>query len=263
VPEPVPQNTTLLESALRHERAVLAIVLILIPLACWSWIALMARDMYGTMLGPSAWMMTPVWEWPHIVLLWAMWAVMMTAMMLPSAAPLLLLYAGSARRRGEGERVAVQVYLLAAGYVTVWALFSVGATALQRLLAQQLILTPMMEPSSRAAGAVVLAMAGLYQLTPMKRMCLRWCRSPLSFVMQRGRTGRAGAFRLGVAHGIHCVGCCWAMMLLLFAGGVMNLLVIVALTVWVLVEKMAPFGELSARVSGALLLALAAWLVWP
>jgi predicted metal-binding membrane protein len=252
----------MLESALRHDRAVLAVVLILIPLACWSWIAVMARDMYGTMLGPSAWMMTPAWEWPHVLLLWAMWAVMMAAMMLPSAAPIVLLYAGAVRRRAGTERVAVQVYLLAAGYVTVWAFFSAGATTLQRVLAEQLILTPMMEPSSAAAGAAVLTIAGVYQLTPLKRMCLRWCRSPLSFLMQRWRTGPGGAFRLGLEHGLHCVGCCWAMMLLLFAGGVMNLTVIVALTVWVIVEKMAPFGEQSAHVSGALLLAVAGWLLW-
>jgi predicted metal-binding membrane protein len=252
----------MLESALRHERAVLAVVLILVPLVCWLWIALMARDMYGTMLGPSAWMMTPVWEWPHIVLLWAMWAVMMTAMMVPSAAPLIVLYAGALRRRGNLERAAPQIYLLAAGYVTVWATFSIGATALQRVLAEALILTPMMEPASAAAGAAVLVIAGLYQLTPLKRMCLRWCRSPLSFVMQRSRTGRSAAFRLGVEHGVYCVGCCWAMMLVLFAGGVMNLTVIVALTAWVIVEKMAPFGEQSAHVSGALLLVLAGWMLW-
>ena len=254
-------HPTVLESALRHERAVLAAVLILIPFICWSWIVLMARDMYGTMLGPSAWMMTPVWDWPHVLLLWAMWAVMMAAMMLPSAAPVVLLYAGAARR-AEGGRVAAQVYLLAAGYLAVWAVFSLGATALQRVLAEQLVLTPMMEPSSPAAGAVILVIAGLYQLTPLKRVCLRSCRSPLTFLMQRWRSGRVGAFRLGMDHGAYCVGCCWALMLVLFAGGVMNLTVIVALTVWVIVEKIAPFGEQSAHVGGALLLAVAAWLVW-
>jgi predicted metal-binding membrane protein len=218
--------------------------------------------MYGTMLGPSAWMMTRVWDWPHVLLLWAMWAVMMAAMMLPSAAPIVLLYAGAARRRAEADRVAVQVYLLAAGYLAVWAIFSVGATALQRVLTEQLILTPMMEPSSPAAGAVVLVIAGLYQLTPLKRVCLRSCRSPLTFLMQRWRARRFGAFRLGVDHGLYCVGCCWALMLVLFAGGVMNLVVIVALTVWVILEKIVPFGEQSAHVGGALLLALAAWLLW-
>ena len=125
----------------------------------------------------------------------------------------------------------------------VWALFSVLATALHRLLASALVLTPMMEVSTPIAGAVVLALAGLYQLTPLKLTCLRICRSPLGFMMQRWRGGVAGAFRLGVDHGMYCLGCCWAMMLILFAGGVMNLAVIITLTLWVVVEKWAPLGE--------------------
>jgi predicted metal-binding membrane protein len=174
-----------------------------------------------------------------------------------------LLYAGTARRRPDAGGAALRVYLLAAGYLAVWAVFSVGATALQRLLARLLLLTPMMEPATPVAGAAILAIAGLYQLTPLKRVCLRACRSPLAFLTQHWRTGRAGAFRMGVEHGLYCLGCCWAMMLLLFAGGVMNLAVIIALTVWVIVEKLAPFGERSAPVSGALLLGTAAWMVWP
>ncbi|HJR58310.1 MAG TPA: DUF2182 domain-containing protein [Vicinamibacterales bacterium] len=254
------EGRTLIEAALRHERLVTAMLLVVIPLACWTWIALMARDMYGSMLGPSAWMMTATWDLPHLVLLWAMWAVMMTAMMLPSAAPLVLLYAGALRARGEAG-AGRQLYAMGAGYVLVWALFSVGATVLQRVLSSALVLNPMMETATPAAGAAVLAIAGLYQLTPLKSACLRVCRSPLSYLLQRWRSGASGAFRLGVHHGVYCVGCCWALMLLLFAGGVMNLAVIVALTVWVIVEKFAPFGEQTARVSGVALLALAAWMV--
>ena len=193
---------------------------------------------------------------PHLLLLWAMWAVMMTAMMLPSAAPLVLLYAGALRSRSEA-RAGRHLYAMAAGYVVVWALFSVAATALQRVLSAALVLTPMMEPATPKAGAVVLAIAGLYQLTPLKNACLRVCRSPLAYLLQHWRSGAGGAFRLGVNHGAYCLGCCWALMLLLFAGGVMNLVVIVALTLWVLVEKFAPLGEQTARVSGAALLALA------
>jgi predicted metal-binding membrane protein len=221
----------------------------------------MARDMYGTMQGPSAWMMTTVWDWPRIMLLWAMWAVMMTAMMLPSAAPLILLYASAARRHAARGNAAPRVYALAAGYVLVWALFSVAATALQRGLATALVLTPMMEPSAPVAGAVILAVAGFYQATPLKRACLRACRSPLGFMMSRWRSGAAGAFRLGIDHGLACLGCCWALMLILFAGGVMNLAVIVALTGWVLLEKLAPFGERTTLASSAALFALAAWMV--
>jgi predicted metal-binding membrane protein len=254
------QTPTLLETALQQDRRVMLFVLVAIPLAAWTWIVLMARDMYGTMGGASAWMMTGVWDWPHMLLLWVMWAVMMTAMMLPTATPLILLYAAAARRNAEPGSSARRVYALAAGYVLIWALFSVLATALQRILASALVLTPMMEPAAPAAGAVVLAIAGLYQLTPLKRACLRMCRSPLGYMMQRWRAGAAGAFRLGIEHGTHCLGCCWALMLILFAGGVMNLAIIITLTLWVLVEKIGPFGEWTPTVSGVALLAIAAWM---
>jgi predicted metal-binding membrane protein len=118
----------------------------------------------------------------------------------------------------------------------------------------------MMEPATPTAGAAVLAIAGLYQLTPLKRACLRVCRSPLGFMVQRWRGGAAGAFRLGIDHGAHCLGCCWALMLILFAGGVMNLTIILTLTVWVLVEKIGPFGEWTPIASGVALLAIAAWM---
>jgi predicted metal-binding membrane protein len=203
-------------------------------------------------------MMTADWDAAHLVLLWAMWAAMMTAMMLPSAAPLVLLYAGALRTGGDRE-AGRKTYALAAGYVLAWALYSVAATALQRALSIALVLTPMMEPASNEAAAGLLALAGVYQLTPLKRACLRVCRSPLSFLLEHWRADTLGALRLGARHGAYCLGCCWALMLLLFAGGVMSLPVIVALTLWVLAEKLAPFGERTARVTGVALLAFAAW----
>jgi len=224
-------------------------MLILVPLVCWAWIAIMARDMYGPMTGASAWTMTPRWDAPHLLLLWTMWAVMMIGMMLPSAAPLILL-AGSASRP----------YLLALGYAAVWASFSLLATALQWRLATQLILTPMMVVSSRGAGALLLLVAGLYQWTPFKRACLTTCQSPTAFVTQRWRSGPWGAFRMGVEHGAYCVGCCWALMLLLFVGGVMNLAVIGALTAFVAFEKLAPARAGSGRISGLALIAVALWM---
>ena len=257
MPHPSPKGRTLLETALRHDRALMA-VLVLVTLACWMWIALMAHDMYGSMRGASAWMMTNDWDVTHLLLLWAMWAAMMTAMMLPTAAPLVLLFAGALRGRREHDAT-LRIYALASGYLVVWAAFSVGATLLQRTLASTLALTPMMEPAQPIIAAALLALAGVYQLTPVKRACLRVCRSPLSFLVQHWRGGSLGAMRLGVDHGLHCLGCCWALMLLLFAGGVMNLVVIVALMLWVLAEKLLPYGEQTARVSGIVLLALAGW----
>jgi predicted metal-binding membrane protein len=251
---------TILESALRHNRTAAIALLILLPLVSWTWIVVMARDMYGPMTGASAWMMTAHWDLPHLALLWAMWAVMMTGMMLPSASPMLLLYGFVARRSGQ-QSAARRVYALAAGYLTVWTLFSLGATALQRLLARLLLVSPMMETTSPSAGAALLLIAGVYQLMPIKQACLRGCQSPLGFLMTRWRNGWSGAFRMGLQHGAYCVGCCWALMLLLFAGGVMNLAVIAALTAFVVFEKVAPFGVNGTRISGLILILAGVWMV--
>jgi predicted metal-binding membrane protein len=183
-------------------------------------------------------------------------------MMLPSATPMLLLYGGVARRSASGASAAShQIYAIAAGYFVVWALFSLGATALQRLLAKLLFVSSMMEVTSPVVGATLLLVAGVYQLTPIKQTCLRTCQSPFGFLMSRWRTGLAGAFRMGLEHGALCVGCCWALMLLLFAGGVMNLAVIAALTALVAFEKLTPFGAQGARISGVLLIAAALWML--
>jgi predicted metal-binding membrane protein len=254
---PIERPPTALEAALRHDR-VPAAVLLGVTAASWAWIVVMARDMYGPMTGASAWMMTLRWDAWHVVLLWAMWTVMMTGMMLPSAAPFLLLYGAMARRSDE-RAAAGRIYALAAGYLAAWAVFSVGATILQRVMASTLLVTPMMEAgSSRVAGAL-LVLAGAYQLTPVKGSCMTTCQSPLGFMMSRWRSGAAGAFRMGVEHGVHCVGCCWALMLLLFAGGVMNLSVIVALTLVVAFEKLGPGGLTWTRVIGVFLMGAGLW----
>jgi predicted metal-binding membrane protein len=253
---------TILESALRYDRTPTMVLLIALPLVSWMWIVVMARDMYGAMTGASAWMMTAVWDIQHLTLLWAMWAVMMVGMMLPSASPLLLLYGSVSRRSATGTRAASrQIYALAAGYLAVWAVFSLGATALQRLLAMLLYISSMMEVTSPVVGAALLLIAGVYQLTPIKQACLRTCQSPLGFLMSRWRAGATGAFRMGVEHGALCVGCCWALMLLLFVGGVMNLAVIAMLTAVVAFEKLTRFGAQGARVTGVVLIAAAAWML--
>ena len=261
-PAPAKRPPTLLESVLRNDRTPAVVLLVLLPLVSWMWIVVMARDMYGPMTGASAWMMTAVWDARHLALLWAMWAVMMMGMMLPSASPMLLLYGGVARGSATGGSAASrQIYAFAAGYVVVWVLFSVAATALQRLLATLLLVSPMMEVTRPAVGATLLLIAGVYQLTPLKQACLSTCQSPLGFLMSRWRSGLAGAFRMGLEHGALCVGCCWALMLLLFVGGVMNLAVIAALTALVAFEKLTPFGARGARISGILLIAAALWML--
>src|SRR5687768_11572474 len=171
-----------------RERAAFTAAVLIVLLLSWWWIVAMARDMYGAMSGPSAWMMTSVWDGRHLLLLWSMWAAMMAAMMLPSAWPMLVMYGTVSRRQSAGRHPS-HLYLFLAGYVLVWALFSVAATITQRLLAALLLLSPMMEPASPWASAALLIIAGIYQLTPLKRVCLRSCRSPISFLLAHWRAG--------------------------------------------------------------------------
>jgi predicted metal-binding membrane protein len=250
---------TPLESLLLRNRRLAGGALLGATVLCWAWIVAMARDMYGAMTGASAWMMGGVWDFSHLVLLFAMWVAMMTGMMLPSAAPALLLYAGVIRRSPDGDRAAAHVYAFAGGYLMVWTVFSLLATALQRVLANALILTPMMESNDSAFSGILLIAAGVYQLTPYKRACLNSCRSPAGFLTRHWRPGVAGGFYLGTANGLYCLGCCWALMLLLFVGGVMNLWCIAALTILVLLEKVAPLGAQGGRLSGVLLAGLGIW----
>jgi predicted metal-binding membrane protein len=251
-----PVRFTSIESLLRRDRWIVGGALAIATALCWAWIVPMARDMYGPMTGAAAWMMVDTWDLPHLALLFAMWVVMMAGMMLPSAAPALLLYAGVVRQSPDGARAAAHVYAFAGGYLFVWTAFSLLATALQRLLAGRLLLTPMMEVPSPVLGGVLLLAAGIYQFTPFKRSCLNACRSPAEFLVRHWRTGPAGGFMLGTLNGLYCLGCCWALMLLLFVGGVMNLWWIAALTIFVLLEKIAPYGAQGGRLSGLLLAAL-------
>ena len=250
---------TPIESLLRRDRLLVGATLIAAVALCWAWIVPMARDMYGPMTGAGAWMMTDDWGFRHLALLFAMWVVMMAGMMLPSAAPALLLYACVIRRSEEGGRTQAHVNAFAGGYLFVWTAFSLLATVLQRLLARLLLISPMMESRNRIFGGAVLIVAGLFQLTPFKRTCLEYCRSPAELITRFWRPGMAGGFYLGVANGLFCLGCCWALMLLLFVGGVMNLAWIAALTIFVLLEKVAPLGMQGGRLSGVLIAGYGVW----
>jgi len=188
-----------------------------------------------------------------------MWLVMMIAMMLPSAAPMLLLFAGTQRRTASGHSSTLVAF--AAGYLLVWGGFSVAAAALQALLQQRMLLSSDLAMTSAWLGAAVLGLAGVYQLTPLKDACLLRCQSPLGFLLGRWRDGVRGALVMGVRHGAFCLGCCWALMALLFVGGVMNLAWVAALAVFVLAEKAVARGAWLSRVSGVALIAWAVWLV--
>ncbi len=219
----------------------------------------MSADMYGSMRGASAWAMTGSWDVPHLVLLFAMWAVMMTAMMLPSAIPMVNLYIAVVRR-SDGEKLAKQAYALAGGYLAVWSLFSAAAAIAQRVLTDQSVVSAMMNIADLRIASGVLILVGVYQFTPLKRDCLAACRSPIALLTSYWRPGASGAFRMGLRHGLYCLGCCWALMLLLFTGGVMNAYVIGGLTLFVLIEKGTPIGAAASKVGGVVLAVMGVWL---
>jgi len=195
------------------------------------------------------------WGATDVFFTFTMWAVMMVGMMSPSAAPVLLLFAATHARRAErGVRAAVPMFGL--GYIMVWVGFSLCATLAQWALHQAALLSPGMAAASpRLAGALLIA-AGAYQLTPFKRACLRHCQTPLGFLMSHWRDGAGGAFRMGLRHGIYCLGCCWALMCVLFAVGVMNLAWVGVLTAFILLEKMGESGARVSRIGGVLLVGL-------
>lgn len=184
-----------------------------------------------------------------------MWAVMMVGMMLPSAAPTVLAYASLARRTRERGGPFPGVWVLAVGYLAIWTTFSALATALQVALEWAALLSPMAEAEGRPLAGALLLAAGSWQWLPVKAACLRHCRAPFQFFLTRWRPGARGAFVMGLEHGLFCLGCCWALMLLLFVGGVMNLLWIAGIAVLVLAEKALPFGGLVSRVAGLVLAA--------
>jgi predicted metal-binding membrane protein len=196
--------------------------------------------------------MSMSWTPSDIAATFAMWVVMMVAMMAAPAAPVLSLYAGIQAKRPA--RVAGAVPMFALGYALVWIGYSALATLVQWRLHEAALLTTGMAAANGRIAGVILVAAGVYQLSPLHRACLAHCRSPLAFFMTHWRDGRSGALAMGARHGAFCLGCCWALMAVLFAVGVMNLLWVAALTLVVMLEKVAPGGEWLARVAGVLML---------
>lgn len=202
------------------------------------------------------------WGWEEGLLLFAMWAVMMVAMMLPSAAPMILLFSRiGATRTARGSR-STPVVFFATGYLAAWWVFSGLAALIQWTLHSAAALSPDMRTASPLATAVILVAAGVYQWLPIKQSCLSHCRSPLGFLSTSWREGRRGAAMMGITHGFFCVGCCWMLMALLFVAGVMNLAWIAALSAVVLLEKILPGGPVIARIAGVLFM-IAGVVVWP
>ena len=249
-----------LDSLARRDRAIVVVGLAAVCLLAWLYLVHVAHNMGGEdMTAMPGMVMTSAWGAREAALTFAMWAVMMAAMMLPSAAPMTLLFAAINGKRAAAGTAAVPTAIFVAGYLATWTAFAAAATLAQWALQRHALLASDTLAAGPLLGGALLVAAGLYQLTPVKGACLSRCRSPFAFIMDEWREGRRGALVMGVRHGALCVGCCWALMALLFAVGVMNLLWVAAIAAFVLVEKLAPAGRAVGIGAGALLIAWGLW----
>jgi predicted metal-binding membrane protein len=252
-----------IELVVKRDRFVVMFGLAGVMALAWAYLWHLAADMDAmAALGEAMVRSRPLaWTDVDFILTFLMWSVMMVGMMLPGAAPMILLFASVNRKRREAGGPFVSTGLFASGYATAWSGFSLGATLLQWALHSVGLLSPMMAGTTAVFGGAVLMAAGVYQWTPLKNACLRHCQTPLSFVMSHWRDGNLGAYRMGLQHGVFCVGCCWVLMALLFVGGVMNLFWVAGLAVFVFVEKMAPPGPWPPRLVGTALFAWGGWIL--
>lgn len=250
-----------LDRLIRRDRAIVATGLLAVAGLAWFYILRLSREMAAAAdMGMAMPQMKP-WTLPDLSFAVLMWAVMMIAMMVPSAAPMILIFATVNRKRAAENAPLIRTGLFLLGYVAVWAAFSLLAALGQWVLhAAALISDPTIAVAPRLGGLLLVA-AGAYQFTPLKNACLSRCQSPLGFILTEWREGASGAIVMGLRHGIFCAGCCWVLMALLFVAGVMNLLWVAAIAALVLVEKMAPPGRAVSWLAGAILIAWGAWLL--
>jgi len=245
-----------LRTVLRRDRLIVLSSLAVIIALSWTYVSYLASGMQDMDVATQMAMpQMQAWGVTEFVLTFVMWAVMMVAMMTPSAAPMILMFAGVNRRRQKQQVPYVPTSVFLLGYLVIWAAFSVLATAAQWGLHAVSLLSPMMVSTSPVLGGILLLIAGIYQWTPLKHACLSKCRSPLGFILNEWREGRWGAFLMGLKHGSYCTGCCWSLMALLFVAGVMNLLWVAAIAGFILLEKVAPAGHRMGRAAGVLMVA--------
>jgi predicted metal-binding membrane protein len=251
-----------LEAILRRDRGIIIASLVGLTVLAWFDLVRLANDMEMGGMDMTGYRMIPAgralmmpastpWQPIEFAYVYVMWVVMMIGMMTPSVTPMILVYARVGRQVTESRPVASVAWFVG-GYFLAWVAFSLVATSLQWALERAALLTPMMASASNIVGGILLILAGLYQWTKLKDVCLRQCQAPLGFILSHGGFQRAtsSSLALGFRHGTYCLGCCWALMLLLFTLGVMNLLWIAALAILVLLEKVVPLGRGIARIAG-------------
>ena len=254
-----------LELIVRHDRWFLTGALLLVTVLAWAWLfagAGMGVDgikMTRMSMDDSAFMAMPAmaparWSATYALLMFSMWWIMMVAMMLPSAAPVILLAAALNRKANPDTLPFGSSGAFTSGYLLGWGVFSVLAVAMQWSLIRIGVLSDMLLIKSPLMAGVLLIVAGVWQFTPYKQACLRHCRSPIQFLTSARRPGAAGAVVMGLNHSLYCLGCCWFLMLLLFVGGVMNLLWIAGLALYVWFEKVLPGGRRVSHAAGVALI---------
>jgi len=253
-------------SPLARDRVIVAAGLGGIVALAWLYLLRLAGDMAEMEQHAAMGMTMPqmqAWDPVDLLFVFLMWTVMMVAMMLPSAAPMILTFTAVTRRRTAPGQAAGRIGIFVLGYLIAWTGYSALAATAQAGLHAAALLTPAMAATSRYIGGGLLIAAGMFQWTPLKEACLATCRSPLSFVMSEWREGVMGALVMGLRHGAYCVGCCWALMALLFVAGVMNLVWVAAIAAFVLIEKIVPGGWWISRVAGGLFVVAGVWLLFP
>ena len=253
---------------LARDRRLIAAALAALAVLAWSYLLVLSKQMSADASVawiPSVLAMPGMGDEPGgslqlLPLTVLMWWTMMIGMMVPSAAPMILQFGNVQRRELAAESPKLRVALFTAGYLAIWGAFSLLAAVAQLALTKLGLLAPLDLTVTGWLGALLVALAGIYQLTPLKNACLRRCHSPAEFLSSHWRRGNSGALRMGIDHGVYCVGCCWLLMSLLFVVGVMNLIWVAVIAVFVLIEKLVPQGETTAKINGAALLALALFL---
>jgi predicted metal-binding membrane protein len=257
----------------RDHRIVVGAIVVLTALA-WGYLIWSARtmsltgvsmpDMPGMDLSAAITPMLRAWTARDFTFIFLMWAIMMVGMMAPSATPMILIYARVAHQAEKDGKSLASTGWFAFGYFLSWTVFSFFAAVLQGALEHASLLNPMMVAATPRIGGIILIAAGLYQGTPIKQACLQHCRSPFAFLQMHGgfRKGIANSVKLGLSHGFYCIGCCWMLMVLLFAGGIMNVAWIAAISIFVLIEKVVPAGRAVSWVSGAVLTVAGVWFLF-
>ena len=246
------KTSSSLEYILKRDRVILITGLFFIALLSWWYIIYLYRQMYPMNMDALffAMPMTPSWAAADFFLLFLMWLVMMIAMMIPSVAPLILIFAMVNRQKEAQQNPFVPGIYLLAGYLAAWTFFSLLATILQWALQQIAWLNPMMIVTNKILGSIILIAAGVFQFTSLKQNCLHYCQTPIDFIHRKWKEGRSGAFKMGWLNGLYCLGCCWLLMVILFVSGIMNLLWIALISAFVLLEKLIPNSKIISYTAG-------------